>query len=125
MMRRLPTAFLVAILVSGPLVWLAVWLRSQPPEKVPSLTITTNDIEMERGETVYIALARLRRDAASARDRALETDMLRRRLAHVCPEAFPLASIATRPLTNTMPQRLSPDDLLRYNKCAEASGIAR
>lgn len=51
--------------------------------------------------------------------------MVTRRLAHVCPEAFPLPQFATRPMTNTMPKPLSADDLLRYNRCAEASKIAR
>lgn len=76
-------------------------------------------------ETALQAIFRLDREATQGRHDRLENEMLRRRLAHVCPEAFPLPHFATYPLTNTMPKPLARTDLLRYNRCAEASGIAR
>ena len=47
----------------------------------------------------------------------------RRRLAHVCPEQFSGPATASAPTTNQRLPPLAPDDLLRYNRCAEAARL--
>ena len=47
-----------------------------------------------------------------------------RRLAHVCPEQFSGPATASAPTTNQRLPPLAPDDLLRYNRCAEAARLS-
>jgi hypothetical protein len=48
----------------------------------------------------------------------------RRRLAYVCPEAFPMPLVGSQSATNTAATPLKDaSDLRRYNRCAEAAAM--